>query len=104
MSLGNLLNRAVTSQQTQQAGDFGRLPASFVGAGVGRGTCAVAEQQRAEVAVAEAVQGELTADHGREQLAVCGTGSRNCKCRRLQSPHPATVPFGRLADRADGIA
>ena len=56
------------AKQSQTARDGGRLFAQLSG-----GRCSFAEQQRAQVAVAKALQGELAAGDSRQELGIFRT-------------------------------
>src|SRR5574337_332059 len=85
---GDFGDEAVRAQEAQLPGDPGRAAAGFFGRLEGAG-----EEDRLQIPVAEAIEGELAAAHRFEQRAVVAEGP--------ERPHPAALPLFRLAEAPD---
>src|SRR5580704_18937066 len=92
MSFRYFPDQAVGPQQTNLAGCSRSLPFLFGACGFGR-----SEQQHTQVMVAEAVDGKFAPVHCVQETVVVGT-------ERLQCPHTAALPFGRLTKVPDSFS
>ena len=87
MGMRDLGNQAVGTLEAELSAGFGRTAAVVVGTGRGR-----VVQQRPQVTIAEALQGEFGTADGLQEPNVLGGP-------RLQGPHPSAVPGRGPAER-----